>query len=71
MERGESREFTILMADVKPAGVASWKGGGKTKTAEATAGRSVLVQQVIEQAIMALKSWPQSMWSAGAAGALR
>jgi hypothetical protein len=43
---------------------------GSTKMAEATAARSVFRQQDIEQAIMADMSWPQSMWSAGAAGAL-
>lgn len=61
MERGESREFTILMAEVRPAGAANRKGGGRTNTAAATAGRSVFVQQDIEQAIMAVMSWPQSM----------
>jgi hypothetical protein len=61
MERAKSREFTILMAEVKPAGAANWKGCGKTNTAEATAGRSVFEQQNIEQAIMAAMSWPQSI----------
>ena len=49
------------MAEVKPTGAANQNAGGKTNTAEATAGRSVFVQQDIEQAIMAGISWPQSM----------
>ncbi|HEX4546458.1 MAG TPA: hypothetical protein VH110_08860 [Candidatus Acidoferrum sp.] len=61
MERGESREFMALVAAEKPAGAANWKGGGKTNTAVATAGRSEFEQQDIEQAIMPAMSWPQSM----------
>ena len=56
MERGESRAFTILMAEVKPASAANWKGCGKTNTAEATVGRSVFEQQDMEQAIMTVMS---------------
>jgi hypothetical protein len=50
-----------LVAQVKPAGATNLNGGGKTNTAEASAGRSVFWQQDIEHAIIADMSWPQSM----------
>jgi hypothetical protein len=50
-----------LVAVEKPAGAANWKGGGKTNTEVATAGRSEFEQQDIAQAIMPAMSWPQSM----------
>lgn len=61
MERGESREFKILMAEVQLAGAAYCQGGGSTNTAEVTAGRSLFGQQDIAQAVTAAMSGPQSI----------
>ena len=44
--------------------------GGRTKAIEVTAERSESWQQDMEQAIIPAISWPQFMWSAGAAGDL-
>ncbi|HET8923348.1 MAG TPA: hypothetical protein VFN26_10180 [Candidatus Acidoferrum sp.] len=61
MERRKFSDSRSSIGDLRIVGPEIAAAVGSTKMAEATAARSVFGQQDIEQAILAVMSWPQSM----------